>query len=170
MTNRITRLALSKDLNAIANILNQAILKGNESGRLLTVSVQELENWFLEHSPSCYPIWVAEERGEVVGWLSLGAYRPGREALRRTAEISYYVDQRKQRQGIGSTLVEKALRICPQLGIKVLIAFLLEDNSRSVALLRKYGFDQWGLFPQAADISGKLLGQLCYGKLLEQTQ
>ncbi|UCC45727.1 MAG: N-acetyltransferase [Candidatus Zixiibacteriota bacterium] len=163
-----TRMALSKDLDAVVHILNQSILRGNENGRLATVKASELHDWFFEHSPSRYPLLVTEEQGEVVGWLSLGAYRPGREALRRTAEISYYVRQRKKRQGIGSTLMKEALRICPCLGIKVLVAFLLEHNSGSIALLRKFGFERWGLFPQAAYIGGKLVGQLCYGKLLEK--
>ncbi len=93
-----------------------------------------------------------------------GSYRPGRLALRYTAEISYYVHDSHRRQGVASALLSHALDRCGELGIKSLFALLLEVNTASVALLEKFGFERWGLMPGVAEVDGEECGHLIYGR------
>jgi phosphinothricin acetyltransferase len=120
--------------------------------------------WFEEHRPEKHPIFVAEVEGGVVGWCSLSTYRPGRAALRFTAEISYYIAIPYHRQGIGTALIEHALAACASLGIRHVFAIVLESNQASLKLLQKMGFERWGYLPRVADFDGKEVGHLYYGR------
>jgi Sortase and related acyltransferases len=102
--------------------------------------------------------------GQVAGWCSLSAYRPGRAALRFTAEISYYIGLAYHRQGIATALIEHALAACPALRIRHLFAIVLEGNQASLKLLEKMGFEQWGYLPRVADFDGREVGHLYYGR------
>ena len=157
------RTARRADLPGIVAIYNQSIPSGRSTADLTPVSVADRVAWFEQHEPARHPIFVAEVGGRLAGWCSLSAYRPGRQALRFTAEISYYVESGFQRRGVGSTLVGHALRACPQLGIKNVFAILLDRNTASRALLEKQGFTRWGYLPRVADFNGQECGQYYYG-------
>jgi phosphinothricin acetyltransferase len=107
---------------------------------------------------------VAERGGALAGWCSLSAYRPGRMALRHTAEISYYVHQDHRRSGVGSALIAHAIAQCPRLGLRTLFAILLDINRASASLLEKHGFARWGHLPGVAEIDGRECGHLYYGR------
>jgi L-amino acid N-acyltransferase YncA len=160
----IIRLAQIDDLPAIVDIYNQAIPSKQSTGDTQPLRVEDRMTWFREHQPGEHPIFVAEVDGQVAGWCSLSAYRPGRAALRFTAEVSYYIDLAYHRQGIATALIEHALAACPALQIKHLIAIVLEGNEASLKLLEKMGFEQWGYLPRVADFDGKEVGQLYYGR------
>jgi phosphinothricin acetyltransferase len=158
------RLAQLDDLPAIVDIYNQAIPSKQSTGDTKPVQVEDRVTWFREHRSGEHPIFVAEAEGQVVGWCSLSPYRPGRAALRFTAEISYYIALAYHRQGIGTALVEYALEACPALQIRHLFAIVLEGNQASLKLLEKMGFEQWGYLPRVADFDGKVVGHLYYGR------
>ena len=158
------RLAQMDDLPAIVDIYNQSIPSKNATGDTQPLRVEDRVTWFKEHRPEEHPSFVAEVEGQVAGWCSLSAYRPGRAALRFTAEISYYLAQAYHRQGIGTALVEHALEGCPALQIRHLFAIVLEGNQASMKLLEKMGFEQWGYLPRVADFDGKEVGHLYYGR------
>jgi len=108
-------------------------------------------------------VFVYEMNHEVVAWLSFSQYRLGREAFRKTAEISYYVHHHFRKSGIGTALVQFARQQAIQYGFKNLVAMLLEWNSGSIRLLVNNGFEQWGLLPQTADFNGVICGHLYFG-------
>ena len=158
------RIAALSDLAAIVAIYNQAVLTHHSTANTVLVTVESRTAWFMEHEPGKHPIFVAEVNGKVVGWCSLSAYRPGRMALRFTAEVSYYVDESYRHQGIGSALVTHAMDTCPTYGTKTLIAVLIDRNIASRKLLEKLGFQQWGYLPGVLDFDGQECGECYYGK------
>ena len=157
------RNATIEDLADIVNIYNQAISKGFQTADISPVEIEERKLWFEEHSHCHYPIYVYIDKNEVVGWLSISPYRKGREALRFTAEVSYYIDENHQKQGIGSRLLQHAIQDMPKLGLKTLFAILLDVNQGSKRLLEKFGFDRWGYLPNIAEFKGQMCGQFYYG-------
>jgi phosphinothricin acetyltransferase len=161
------RLAQITDLPAIVEIYNQAIPSKQSTGDTQPVRVADRQAWFEGHLPDEHPIFVAEVDGQVAGWCSLSAYRPGRAALRFTAEISYYIAPAYHRQGLGTALIERAMAACPTLQIRHLFAIVLEGNEGSRKLLEKMGFEKWGYLPRVADFDGKELGHLYYGRHLD---
>lgn len=160
------RLAQIDDLPAIVDIYNQAIPSKQSTGDTQLVRVADRLTWFEEHLPDEHPIFVVEVDGQVAGWCSLSAYRPGRAALRFTAEISYYIALAYQRQGIATALIKHAMAACPALQIRHLFAIVLEGNEGSRKLLEKMGFEKWGYLPRVADFDGKEVGHLYYGRHL----
>ncbi|MNJ77137.1 putative phosphinothricin acetyltransferase YwnH [compost metagenome] len=43
---------------------------------------------------------------------------------------------------------------CPDIGVKTMLGFVFAHNAGSLALLRKYEFEQWGLLPRVANLEG----------------
>ena len=163
----LIRLAQIDDLPMIVDIYNQSIPSKRATGDTQPLQVEDRLTWYREHRPEEHPLFVADVEGQVAGWCSLSAYRPGRAALRFTAEISYYIAYAYHRQGIGTSLVEHALAACPALGIRHVFAIVLEGNQSSLKLLEKMGFDQWGHLPRVADFDGKEVGHLYYGRHMD---
>ncbi|MHC4520062.1 MAG: GNAT family N-acetyltransferase [Planctomycetota bacterium] len=158
------RVACEGDLAEIVAIYNQAVTERGATADLTLVSVDARREWFAEHSPETYPIWVAQGSDGIVGWCSLSAYRPGRMALRHTAEISYYVDAGHRRQGVARGLIQHAIGQCPALQMKNLFCLLLDVNVPSIRLLETLGFVQWGHMPDVAEFDGRRCGHLIYGR------
>jgi L-amino acid N-acyltransferase YncA len=158
------RKARSSDHQAINNIYNQAVRQLFCTAHLEPVDIDERRQWFAAHPADRFPVFVAEDSGqEVTGWVSLGAYREGRQALAHVAEVSYYVDENSRGKGLGSRLLEHAVREAPHYGFSVLIAILLDKNPASIGLLEKYGFERWGSMPGIALIHGQEADHLYYG-------
>ncbi|RLA44884.1 MAG: N-acetyltransferase [Gammaproteobacteria bacterium] len=157
------RNATEKDLPAIVEIYNQAIALGSVTADISPVTVESRKLWLQEHRADHYPVFVVVNLNAVVGWCSLSAYRPGRMALRHTAEISYYVDRDARGTGVGSFLISHAIERCPILGIKTLFAIILDINTESAQILEKFGFSKWGHLPNVANFNGRECGHLYYG-------
>ena len=158
------RLAHPADLLRIVDIYNQAIESKRSTADLTPLQVEDRTAWFREHSPERYPIFVAEIDGGVAGWCSLSAYRPGRMALRFTAELSCYIDGAFRRRGIGRALLHHAMAACPGLGIKNVFGILLERNVASRRMMESLGFEKWGFLPRVSDFDGEESGHLYFGK------
>ena len=159
------RLATPADLPRLVEIYNQAIASGNATADTVPFTVETRRGWFETHATDAYPIYVCEADHQVVGYLSVSPYRD-RPALRRTAEVSYYVDYAWHGKGIGSAMMAHVLADCPRIDIHVLIAIVLEWNAGSIRLLEKFGFEKWGYLPEVAEFDGRLVGHLYYGRKL----
>ncbi len=159
--------ALEKDWPEIIEIYNQSIKTGYSTADLSPVSLESRKDWFSQHNVIRYPIYTAKIKKRVVGWCSLSPHRPGRMALKNTAEISYYVDENYQRQGIAKDLIHHAIEQAPGLGLKNIFALLLDINEVSVKLLENFGFEKWGHLPNVAEIDNKECGQYIYGLRVE---
>ena len=158
------RIATLDDLPALVEIYNQAVDERFATADLRAVTAEQRRPWFDEHDPATLPIYVFDERGAVLGWCSLSAYRAGREAVLRTAEISYYVARGARNRGVGSKLVQYAVNDAPRLEKGVLFAILLEKNRASIRLMERCGFELWGRLPDVAMIDGELVSHLYYGR------
>ena len=158
------RVAAEDDLPAITAIYNQAIALQSATADTAPVTLESRKLWLEEHPPDRYPVFVAAIDDRVVGYCSLSAYRPGRMALRHTAEISYYVDENFRQQRVGSELIAHAIEQSPGLDIKTLFAILLDINAGSTRILKKFGFEQWGHLPGVAEFDGRECGHLYYGR------
>jgi L-amino acid N-acyltransferase YncA len=162
------RTATFEDLEAIVEIYNQAIAAGQKTADITSVTTEDRRMWFEDHTPDKYPILVAEDGNVIIGYLTISPYRPGRMALRYTAEVSYFVHFGHHRQGVASNLLRHAIDMCPSLQIKNLYAILIESNQGSIRLLEKYGFVKWGHMPRVAEFNGIEVGHLYYGLRIEK--
>jgi phosphinothricin acetyltransferase len=157
------RIAVSKDLEAIVAIYNVAIRSKFETAETKEILWTERLPWFQDHDPAKYPIFIYEINGTIAGWISISPYRPGREALRFTVEISYYVHPDFKRKGIGSKLINHVIAEAKARNYKSLFAIILDRNEGSIQLLLKHGFSKWGYLPDIANFDGEECGQVYYG-------
>jgi len=157
------RPATHNDLESINTIYNLAIPSGFSTADTEPITMRERVKWFKKHIPDRYPVFVADVDQKVVGWICLSPYREGRKALRYTVEITYYIHPDYQQKGIGSALMDFMIKKAPEYQAKTLVAMLLEQNTGSISLLEKFGFQKWGLLPGAADFGGREDGHLYYG-------
>lgn len=161
--NKIFRKAIKEDLALIVSIYNEAIRAGFQTADLEEIKTEDRIQWFEDHQKAPYDIFVLEVDKQVVGWLSLSPYRKGRGALITNAEISYYLSTSVQSKGLGSYMMEEGIKKARQKNIRNLIAILLAANNRSVILLQKYGFEEWGRLPEIANINQHIIDHLYFG-------
>jgi phosphinothricin acetyltransferase len=160
--------ANKEDLPQIVEIYNQAIKAGQRTADTEPLSLDERIEWFESHSSEKYPLLVAKEGEVVLGYLTLSAYRFGRKALSKTAEISYYIHFDHHRKGVASQLIEASFNMCPSLQVKTLVAILIGCNQGSIGILNKYGFKEWGCFPNIVEIGNDTFDHMYYGLHLDQ--
>jgi len=159
-------IAQRTDLEAMVEIYNQAIEDGVCTADTETFNLAERVDWFNSYTPESHPLLVAKEDNEVLGYCTISPYRYGRKALKHTAEISYYIHFKHHRKGVASQMMDHAIALCPSLDIKTLVAILIGDNQGSIALLKKYGFEEWGRLPKIVELSAGHYDHLYYGRHL----
>lgn len=148
------RLATLKDLKEIVSIYNTAISAGHQTADIELVTAESRIEWFNSHSNERHPIFVTEQENVVVGYLTISPYRPGRGALKNTAEVSFYLSKDYQRQGIGTKLLQHAFVFCRSVNIKSIFAIVIDTNLPSISFLKSNGFSKWGHLPKIAEFDG----------------
>jgi phosphinothricin acetyltransferase len=147
------RHAKRDDLARIVAIYNSTIPSRMVTADTEPVSVAAREGWFVEHRPDSRPLWVVEENGLCIGWLSFSSFY-GRPAYRSTAEVSLYVDEAHRRRGMGSYLLSEAISHAPHIGVSTLLGFVFGHNEPSLSLFQRLGFKAWGRLPSVAELDG----------------
>jgi phosphinothricin acetyltransferase len=158
------RNAKSEDIDRINDIHNQAITEKFKVAYLTPWTNDMMLEWFKGHTIKEYPVYVAETDNTVNGFVYINSYRPGRAALKQTAEISYFVDKNHRGLGIGKKLIEFMESQCANLGIKTLFAIIIDNNEASIKLIEKCGYKKWGHLPKIAIFDNIEAGHLYYGK------
>lgn len=141
------------DLSQIVEIYNSTIPSRLVTADLEPISVSSREHWFEVHTPEHRPLWVAEQDGQMAGWLSFSDFY-GRPAYRHTAEVSIYLHQDHRGKGLGKTLLQKAIDHAPELEVHTLLAFIFSHNIPSLRLFEKLGFQFHGELPRVAVMDG----------------
>ncbi|MGM0883925.1 MAG: N-acetyltransferase family protein [Bacillota bacterium] len=145
--------AQPSDLARIVDIYNSTIASRMVTADLEPATVESKRTWFDDHSADFRPLWVLRIQGEIAAWFSFQSFY-GRPAYHATAEISIYIAEEYRSRGLGSVLIDKAIKECPGLGLNTLLGFVFGHNEPSLALLRKFGFEQWGHLPKVAVLDG----------------
>ena len=154
------------DLAAIVAIYNAAIPGRMATADFEPVSVESRRQWFDEHLRGSRPLWVLEEAGEIIGWLSFQSFY-GRPAYHATAEVSVYVAPDAQRRGYARKLVARAIDRTEDFKIKTLLAFVFGHNAPSLGLFQSFGFETWGHLLRVAELDGIERDLLILGRRIE---
>jgi phosphinothricin acetyltransferase len=162
----IIRFAEITDLPRVVEIYNQGVAAGNANADIDLVTIADRTDWFKDHDQASFPIYILEVDNWTIGWGSLSPYRKGRGGLRRTAEISYYIDYDFHNQGFGKMIIAHMLEDCRRLRIENVFAIMLDINPPSAGILEHFGFVKWGHLPGIVSLKGAVCGQLIYGKKL----
>ena len=112
-----------------------------------------------------YPFLVAEDAGAVVGFAYAAAFRP-HDAYRWDVELTIYLQPGRQGQGTGSLLMGALLDDLTRLGYLTAYSCVTVPNAPSVALHKRFGFTELGVFPSTGYKHGQWHGVLWLSKTL----
>ena len=155
MTTWTIRPATNDDLPGITRIYNDAILKTVATFDTEPKTVEEQREWFGHHGTH-YPVLVAIEGNEVIGWASLSAWSD-RCAYADTAEASLYVDAAWRGRGLGRALAKAIIAAGRAAGLHTLLSRIAEGNDASVKLIESLGFTTIGVMHEVGYKFGKRL-------------
>jgi L-amino acid N-acyltransferase YncA len=144
-----------RDLRAIVEIYNEAVLHTTATFDTVTKTVEEQRNWYDKHGPK-YPIIVAEEDAKIIGWASLSQYSD-RCAYSDTAEASVYVKEGQRGKGLGRKLSDALLKTGKDAKLHTVILKIAEGNEASLKLAASLGFKDVGTMKEVGKKFGKLL-------------
>lgn len=144
------RLAAPADAPRLAEIYAPYV--ANTAVTFATVPLTEAD--FLHKMQGPYPFLVCEENGAVQGYAYAAAFRE-KEAYRWGVELTIYLSPEAQGKGAGTLLMDKLLALLRLQGYQTAYSCITLPNPGSIALHKKLGFEQIGLFAR----SGYKLGQ-----------
>jgi L-amino acid N-acyltransferase YncA len=147
------RLATLDDLPAIVSIYNSTIASREVTADTEPITVESRHAWFAEHTPEKRPLWVAEEEGRIIGWLSYSNFY-GRPAYAGTAELSIYIHEAARGKGLGRYFLTQAIEFAPQIHVHTLLGCIFGHNMPSLKLFDAFGFERWANLPRVATLDG----------------
>lgn len=160
------RKSTESDFQAILAIYNQAIPTHQITADLAFATSESRRAWFDFHLNSAkYPIWTVEDENGIAGWFSFSPFYE-RPAFIHTSEISIYLDEKAKGKGYGSKIIEFMQAEMLNCGIHTLMAYVFELNKVSQKLMLKHGFEQWGRFPNIANMGKEANGKEKWRTLL----
>jgi L-amino acid N-acyltransferase YncA len=95
------------------------------------------------------PHLVASYGGEVVGYAYVVLFRK-RPAYRYAVKHSIYVHRDHAGRGVGRLLMQELIDVCAAAGFRQMIGYIDADNTASLAIHEKFGFQRVGLLPGVA--------------------
>lgn len=134
----LLRRAAEQDSEAIRRIYNAEVLTSTATLDLVPRSELDQAAWMAAHA-GVYPVLVAEEEGEVVGFSSLSPYRP-RPGYATAVEDSVYVDPRFRGHGVGRLLLTGAVDAARSHGFHSVIGRIVTEQRTSIRLHETCGF------------------------------
>jgi L-amino acid N-acyltransferase len=149
------RKAVAADLAEITDIYNHAIQHTVATFDTEPKSMEKQQDWFDAHGQQ-FPLLVAEENGQVIGWGSLSQWSD-RCAYSATAEASLYIKEEERGKGTGKALITELLKDGQKAGLHTVIARIVEGNAASIRLCESLGFTNIGTMREVGRKFGKLL-------------
>lgn len=153
-------LATEPDLARIVEIINYTAANSIATFDTQPVSVPDRRDWFDRFAPTGpYRLLVARRDGAMLGFASSQRYRD-HEAFRETVEVSIALHPDARGQGIGTSLYRALFDSLTDEPVHVAVAGIAIPNDASVALHRKFGFTDVGIFREYAVKHGQYLSSL----------
>lgn len=111
----------------------------------LALSTARWRLGFIEPPVDRYQLLAEREGGEVVAFVSYGAYREDHDTARRNASLgaeiyAIYADPRAWGIGAGHALMEAALTHLRELGMSPVRLWAMDGNERAAGFYRRHGF------------------------------
>lgn len=167
MDNLIFQKAEETDLDTILSIYNFYIVTTTATFDCGPISEDEFRRRiFIDHEK--YQTYLIRNHGDVAGLCFITQFRK-KKAYDRTAEIGLYLKPEFTGKGIGreaTTFLEKEA-IDKQ--IKILVASMSSENTKSIKLILRMGYERCAQYKAVAEKFGRLLDIIDFQKILESS-
>ena len=155
------RPAVESDVQAIADIYNASVMAGGATADLTPRTFDQRRAWVESHTPP-YGVFVVAEGGErIIGFSALSVFydRAGYDGV---TDLAYYIAPEWQGRGAGTFTLAKLLDECRNRHMRKACGIIFADNRGSIALMKHFGFTQFGLMPAAATDSTGTMRDMSY--------
>jgi len=164
MDNLIFQPAAENDLAAMLELYNFYIATTTatfDHGQITPEEFRQLI--FIGHEK--YKTYLIRLRDETVGFCFLTQYRK-KAAYDRTAEIGLYLKPEFTGKGIGDEAVTFLEKIAVSNVIRVIIASISGENTASIKLFQKLGYERCAHYRQVGEKFGSFVDVIDYEKIL----
>ncbi len=152
-----------QDAAAIAAIYNEGIRGRSATFEIIERTPTDILAWF---DAAHHPLLVAEQAGEVVGWVHASTYRT-RECYAGITEFSVYVANSAKGQGVGDALMAAFIPACEMAGFWKVLSRIFIENTASRRLCQKHGFREVGVYEKHGKLDGVWRDVVIVERLIE---
>lgn len=153
------------DLPIVQDIYNHYVLNSTATFHTREISIDELKDGiYVNHNK--YKSYLIRYERVVCGYCYLAPYKK-RQAYDRTAEVTLYLKPEFTGKGIGKYVLGQIEKTAVELQIKVLLGIISGDNTASIILFERCGYEKCAHFKQVGEKFGKVLDVVGYQKILE---
>ncbi len=135
----IIRRAIESDLQQMLDIYNDIIASTTAVFQYDLHTLEMRKEWFAQKQKEGFPVFVAEENNEVVGFSTIGAFRNW-QAYKYSVENSVYVRSDLRGKGIGKLLLKATIDAAREMKMHTIIAGIDASNETSIAMHKQFGF------------------------------
>jgi L-amino acid N-acyltransferase len=128
------------DLPQILAIFNEVVVNSTAIYFHAPVSLANREAWFNARKTAGYPVIVAADGDEVIGFGSVGDWRPS-PGYAWTVEHTVNVRADRRRLGVGRAIVEDLIERARAAGKHVMLGGVDAENAASLAMHVSLGFE-----------------------------
>jgi phosphinothricin acetyltransferase len=160
----VSRLASVEDAAAITRIYNEGIADRIATFETEPRSAEQMAEQLREKGDR-YPTVVVERDGEVIAWAGCGNYR-SRPCYAGIAEHSVYVAREARGAGAGLVALQALFAAAEERGFWKLLSRIFPENVASLALHRKAGFSEVGVYRRHGKLDGEWRDCVIVEKLL----
>ncbi len=154
--NSIVRDFHPADISALTELYNQYILETTITFDLQPYTVEQRQAAWMSHYSATgrYRLLVAESDGQVMGYATSSKFRT-KAAYDTSVETSVYLCPEAQGKGIGSQLYSALFETLAAEDVHRAYAGITLPNEPSIAIHRKFGFEEVGLFREVGRKFGR---------------
>jgi L-amino acid N-acyltransferase len=133
------RHAIENDLQGMLDIYNEIIVNTTAVWHDEPHTFEMRKEWFELRKQQGLPIFVAIENDKVLGFSTIGPFRPW-PGYRFTVENSVYVASDSRGKGVANLLMPPLIAAATELKLHAIVAGIEAANEASIALHNKFGF------------------------------
>jgi len=164
----VIRHAQNDDLESLTQIYNHYVRNSIATFDTIPFAPEARRQWLTLHAEgSPHQLWVAEQRGALLGYASSSRFRP-KPAYDSSVETSVYLHPDHLGKGLGLELYEHLFAALAPFALHRAYAGIAQPNPASVALHRAVGFELAGTFTEAGNKFGGFHDVQWFEKDLQQ--
>lgn len=156
------------DLPSLVEIYNHYVLNGHVTFDVEVTTLESRRSWFEAFSTGPHQLLVAEASRGVLGCATSSQYRT-HPAFDQTVETGIYLNPTAQRKGVGTLLYASLLKVLEGQPVHLAVAGVALPNDASVALHRKLGFEEVGVFREYAIKHGAWISSMWFQRPIRST-
>src|SRR5215469_4171967 len=154
------------DLPGILAIFNEVIANSTAVWFDTLENLEGRRQWFEARQARGFPILVAVEAGDMLGYSNFGDFRAW-HGYRHTVEHSIYVRADSRRAGIGRILLSALIERATASRAHVMVGAIEASNHASLALHMGLGFKEVARMPEVGCKFGRWLDLVLVQRLLD---